>query len=64
MTISLLEMKRVLRWKKYCCITIGNPVYAGKIWDLKDFIKQKSTDIGFTFLKEISRGKYHSTWVK
>lgn len=64
MIISLLEMKRVLRRKKYCCITIGNPVYAGKIWNLNGFIKQSSTDIGFTFLKEISRGKYHSTMGK
>jgi DNA methylase len=64
MTISLSEMKRVLRRKKYCCITIGNPVYAGKIWNLNDFIKQTCTDIGFTFLKEISRGKYHSTMGK
>jgi hypothetical protein len=64
MKISLSEMKRVLRRKKYCCITIGNPVYAGKIWNLNDFIKQTCTDIGFTFLKEISRGKYHSTMGK
>ncbi len=25
MVMSLSEMKRVLRKKKYCCITIGNP---------------------------------------
>jgi DNA modification methylase len=64
MRISLSEMKRVLRKKKYCCIIIGNPVYAGKKWNLNDFIKQTCTDIGFTFLKEISRGKYHSTMGK
>jgi site-specific DNA-methyltransferase (cytosine-N4-specific) len=64
MTKSLLEMKRVLRKKKYCCIIIGNPIYGGKIWNLNDFIKDSSTDIGFTFLKEINRGKYHSTMGK
>jgi hypothetical protein len=64
MKISLSEMKRVLRKKKYCCITIGNPTYAGKSWDLNDFIKQTCADIGFAFLKEISRGKYHSTMGK
>ena len=61
---SLLEMKRVLRKKKYCCIIIGNPIYGGKIWNLNDFIRDSSIDIGFTFLKEISRGKYHSTMGK
>ena len=61
MTISLSEMKRVLRKKGYCCIVIGNPVYLGKTWKLNEIIKETCTDIGFTFLKEISRGKYHST---
>jgi site-specific DNA-methyltransferase (cytosine-N4-specific) len=64
MNKSLLEMKRVLRKKKYCCVTIGNPIYGGKIWNLNDFIRDSSIDIGFTFLKEISRGKYHSTMGK
>jgi hypothetical protein len=64
MTKSLLEMKRVLRKKKYCCIIIGNPIYGGKIWNLNDFIRDSSIDIGFTFLKQISRGKYHSTMGK
>jgi hypothetical protein len=64
MEMSLSEMKRVLRKKKYCCITIGNPVYAGKPWNLNDFIKQTCTDYGFTFLKEISRGKHRSTMGK
>src|SRR5215467_2997249 len=58
-SVDFAAMKRVLRKKKYCCITIGNPTYAGKTWDLNDFIKQTCTDIGFAFLKEISRGKYH-----
>ncbi len=49
MKMSLSEMKMVLRRKKYCCITIGNPVYADKIWNLNNFIKQTCTDIGFTF---------------
>jgi DNA modification methylase len=64
MTKSLLEMKRVLRKKKYCCIIIGNPVYGGNIWNLNEFIRDSSIDIGFTFLKQISRGKYHSTMGK
>jgi DNA modification methylase len=64
MTKSLLEMKRVLRKKKYCCIIIGNPIYGGKIWNLNEFIRDSSIDIGFTFLKQISRGKYHSTMGK
>jgi len=62
--MSLSEMKRVLRKKKYCCITIGNPVYRGQTWNLNDLIKQTCTDIGFIFLKEIGRGKYHSTMGK
>ena len=64
MEMSLLEMKRVLRKKKYCCITIGNPVYGGKTWKLNEFIKQYAIRIGFTYLNEISRGKYHSTMGK
>jgi site-specific DNA-methyltransferase (cytosine-N4-specific) len=64
MEMSLLEMKRVLRKKKYCCITIGNPLYGGKIWKLNEFIKQNAIRIGFTYLDEISRGKYHSTMGK
>jgi DNA modification methylase len=64
MTKSLLEMKRVLRKKKYCCIIIGNPIYGGKIWNLNEFIRDSSIDIGFTFLKQISRRKYHSTMGK
>jgi DNA modification methylase len=64
MTKSLLEMKRVLRKKKYCCIIIGNPIYGGNIWNLNEFIRDSSIDIGFTFLKQISRGKYHSTMGK
>lgn len=64
MTKSLLEMKRVLRKKRYCCIIIGNPIYGGKIWNLNEFIRDSSIDIGFTFLKQISRGKYHSTMGK
>ena len=56
--------ERVLRKKKYCCITIGNPIYGGKIWKLNEFIKQNAIRIGFTYLNEISRGKYHSTMGK
>jgi DNA modification methylase len=64
MEMSLLEMKRVLRKKKYCCITIGNPIYGGKTWKLNEFIKQNAIRIGFNYLNEISRGKYHSTMGK
>ena len=64
MTISLSDMKRVLRKKKYCCIPIGNPVWRREIRDLNGFVKRTCTDIGFTFLKEISRGKYRSTMGK
>jgi len=64
MEMSLSEMKRVLRKKKYCCITIGNPTYGGKMWNLNEIIKQNAIRIGFTYLHEISRGKYHSTMGK
>ena len=64
MEMSLLEMKRVLRKKGYCCIVIGNPVYCGKTWKLNEIIKQNAVHIGFTHLKQISRGKYHSTMGK
>jgi hypothetical protein len=62
--MALMEMKRILRKKKYCCIIIGNPVYNGKIWKLNDFIRKDATDIGFILLTEINRGKYRSTMGK
>ena len=62
--MALMEMKRVLRKKKYCCIIIGNPVYNGKIWNLNDFIKKDAKDIGFILLTEIKRRKYRSTMGK
>jgi hypothetical protein len=62
--MALIEMKRVLRKKKYCCIIIGNPVYNGKVWKLNDFIKKDATDIGFILIMEINRGKYRSTMGK
>jgi hypothetical protein len=62
--MALIEMKRVLRKKKYCCIIIGNPVYNGKIWKLNDFIKKDAIDIGFILLTEINRRKYRSTMGK
>jgi hypothetical protein len=62
--MALIEMKRILRKKKYCCIIIGNPVYNGKIWKLNDFIRKDATDIGFILLTEINRGKYRSTMGK
>ena len=62
--MALMEMKRILRKKKYCCIIIGNPVYNGKIWKLNDFIRKDASDIGFILLTEINRGKYRSTMGK
>src|SRR5919108_5092370 len=62
--MALIEMKRVLRKKKYCCIIIGNPIYNGKVWKLNDFIKKNATDIGFILLTEINRRKYRSTMGK
>ena len=62
--MALMEMKRILHKKKYCCIIIGNPVYNGKIWKLNDFIRKDATDIGFILLTEINRGKYRSAMGK
>ena len=62
--MALMEMNRVLRKKKYCCIIIGNPVYNSKIWKLNDFIKKNAKDIGFILLTEIKRRKYRSTMGK
>jgi site-specific DNA-methyltransferase (cytosine-N4-specific) len=61
---TLVEMKRVLIKKKYCCITIGNPIYNNKVWALNQIIKKEAEDLGFILLKEISRGKYKSTMGK
>ena len=61
---TLLEMKRVLRKKKYCCIIIGNPLYNGKTWLLNEIIKKDAMDIGFILLKEIPRTKYKLTMGK
>jgi hypothetical protein len=49
MEMSLSEMKRVLRKKRYCCITIGNPVYRGQTWKLNEIIKQDCTDMVLPF---------------
>lgn len=64
MHTALMEMKRVLLKKKYCCITIGNPIYNGKVWKLNDSIKREAKELGFVLLKEISRGKYKLTMGK
>ncbi len=64
MHTALMEMKRVLLKKKYCCIIIGNPIYNGKVWALNEVIKKEAKDLGFILLKEISRGKYKSTMGK
>src|SRR5919109_1650582 len=64
MHAALVEMKRVLIKKKYCCITIGNPIYNSKVWALNDVIKKEAKDLGFILIKEIIRGKYKSTMGK
>ena len=61
---ALTEMKRVLAKRKYCCITIGNPVYKGKFWALNEIIKNDAKDIGFTLVNEINRGKYKTAMGK
>jgi site-specific DNA-methyltransferase (cytosine-N4-specific) len=58
---TLTEMKRVLQKKKYCCIIIGNPIYNNIEWQLNEIIKKNASDVGFTFLKEITRTKYRLT---
>jgi adenine-specific DNA methylase len=64
MFVTLIEMKRVLQKKKYCCIVIGNPVYNNRDWKLNEIIKKDASDIGFKLLKEITRRKYRSTMGK
>jgi site-specific DNA-methyltransferase (cytosine-N4-specific) len=64
MHATLIEMKRVLVKKKYCCIIIGNPLYNGKVWMLNDIIKKEAKDLGFILIKEISRCKHKSTMGK
>jgi hypothetical protein len=62
--MTLTEMKRVLQEKKYCCITIGNPVYNNREWQLNELIKKNASDVGFTLVKEIARMKYRLTMGK
>ncbi len=64
MRAALLEMKRVLRRSKYCCVTIGNPIYRGRMWELNQLVRRYAVEAGFTFVKEIRRGKHHSTMGK
>jgi hypothetical protein len=64
MFVTLIEMKRVLQKKKYCCIVIGNPVYNNRDWKLNEIMKKDASDIGFKLLKEITRRKYRSTMGK
>lgn len=61
---TLVEMKGILRKKKYCCITIGNPIYNRKVWPLNEIIKKEAEALGFILLREINRGKYKSTMGK
>src|ERR687886_2238653 len=62
--MTLIEMKRVLQRRKYCCIIIGNPVYNNREWQLNEMIKKKASDVGLTLLKEITRMKYRLTMGK
>jgi hypothetical protein len=61
MHLVLVEMKRVLAKRKYCCIVIGNPIYKGKTWHLNEILKKDSLKVGFALIKEIRRRKYRLT---
>lgn len=58
------EMFRVLKKEKYCCVVIGNPVVKGVKIELNKNFMEMAKDSGFTFIKEIVRGKYHTTMGK
>ncbi len=61
MHLVLVEMKRVLAKRKYCCIVIGNPIYKDKTWHLNEILKKDSLKVGFALIKEIRRRKYRLT---
>jgi len=58
------EMYRVLKKDKYCCVVIGNPVVRGKKIELNKSFVDMAKKSGFDFVKEIVRGKYHTTMGK
>ena len=58
------EMFRVLKKEKYCCVVIGNPVVKGKKIELNKIFVEMAQKSGFNFVKEIMRGKYHTTMGK
>jgi DNA modification methylase len=61
MRLVIGETKRVLKPKKYCCIIVGNPTYAGQKMQLNEFIKEEAKNVGFYLLSEILRRKYRLT---
>ncbi len=58
------EMYRVLKPQKFCCVVIGNPVVKGKKIELNKIFLGMAKNSGFNFVKEIVRGKYHTTMGK
>src|SRR3989338_4078151 len=58
------EMYRVLKKNKYCCVFIGNPVVKGEKIELNKSFLGIAEKSGFAFIKEIERGKYHTTMGK
>lgn len=58
------EMFRVLKNNKVCCVVIGNPVVRGKKIELNKTFVELARNSGFKFIKEIKRGKYHTTMGK
>lgn len=58
------EMHRVLKKDKYCCVVIGNPVVKEKKIGLNKTFVDMAKKSGFSFIKEIVRGKYHTTMGK
>jgi site-specific DNA-methyltransferase (cytosine-N4-specific) len=61
MRLVIGETKRVLKPKKYCCIIVGNPTYAGEKIQLNEFIKKEAKNVGFYLSSEILRRKYRLT---
>jgi hypothetical protein len=61
MRLVISETKRVLKPKKYCCIIVGNPTYAGEKIQLNEFIKKEAKSVGFYLSSEILRKKYRLT---
>jgi DNA modification methylase len=61
MRLVISETKRVLKPKKYCCIIVGNPTYAGEKMQLNEFIKKEAKNVGFYLSSEILRRKYRLT---